>query len=191
MSSDDKREQILIAAKQIFARYGYKKTTVNDIGDAVGMTKSNLYFYFTNKNDLYNQVIRFSMLNWYREIEQAAEEGRDHAEKLINASRMAFSYLSKDEQLCAIIAHDKTIFPFSSREDRFLDVNSQTLDLYVSIIEEGQRSGQFRMVDPLQTAQLLFSIITVLIIQSYVKQDGVGQKQFAHAVDILIKGLSA
>lgn len=190
MGAEDKREQILIAAKQIFARYGFKKTTVNDIGEAVGMTKSNLYFYFTNKKDLYNQVIRFSMLNWYKEIEQSADAGKDAAEKLFNASRIAFSYLSRDEQLCSIIAQDKTIFPFSAKEDRFFDVNSQTLDLYVSIIEEGQRLGEFRQVDSLLTAQLLFSVITVLIIQSYVKQDGVGQKQFAHAVDIIIKGLS-
>jgi AcrR family transcriptional regulator len=191
VKAEEKKEQILAAAKDVFARYGFKKTTVSDIGDAVGMTKSNLYFYFTNKKDLYDQVIRYSMLEWYRRMEQASTVGHSSQQRLINASRMAFEYLSEDTRLCSIIANDRTILPFSNKENRFIDVSNQTMELYISIIKDGQRDGIFRMVDPFQTAQLLYSVLTVLIIQSYVKHDGVNGEQFDHTLDIIIKGLLA
>jgi len=48
-------ETIYAAALKTFAKYGFKKTTVEDIAVAMNMTKGNLYLYVKNKKDLFNQ----------------------------------------------------------------------------------------------------------------------------------------
>ena len=54
---DANRENILKIAQEIFSKYGYKKTTLDDIANAVRKGKSSLYYYFDSKEDLFQAVI--------------------------------------------------------------------------------------------------------------------------------------
>lgn len=57
MDTQDKRKEILKAASACFARYGYEKTTLDDIGRLVGLNKASLYYYYKNKESIYTEVI--------------------------------------------------------------------------------------------------------------------------------------
>ena len=45
MDKEKKIQEIFQTALKLFAHYGFKKTTVEDIASELGMTKSNIYFY--------------------------------------------------------------------------------------------------------------------------------------------------
>jgi AcrR family transcriptional regulator len=49
---DDVRERILTAAERCIARYGFRKTTMDDIASEVGLTRPNVYRYFADRDDL-------------------------------------------------------------------------------------------------------------------------------------------
>lgn len=53
----NKKTEILQAAAECFARYGYEKTTLDDIGRQVGLNKASLYYYYKNKESIYTEVI--------------------------------------------------------------------------------------------------------------------------------------
>lgn len=55
---DRKREQILDVAVNLFFKHGYAGTTIADIADKLGVTKPFVYYYFENKEDL------FETLSW-------------------------------------------------------------------------------------------------------------------------------
>lgn len=57
MQTQDKKKAILKAASSCFARYGYEKTTLDDIGKLVGLNKVSLYYYYKNKESIYTDVI--------------------------------------------------------------------------------------------------------------------------------------
>lgn len=57
METQDKKKAILKAASSCFARYGYEKTTLDDIGKLVGLNKVSLYYYYKNKESIYTEVI--------------------------------------------------------------------------------------------------------------------------------------
>jgi AcrR family transcriptional regulator len=46
------REIILDAAEHLFARYGYRKTTVDDLARESGIAKGTVYLYFKNKEEI-------------------------------------------------------------------------------------------------------------------------------------------
>jgi AcrR family transcriptional regulator len=52
-----RREQLLVAAMNLFARRGYHETSLDDIGAAVGVTGPNLYQHFDSKSALLLAVI--------------------------------------------------------------------------------------------------------------------------------------
>lgn len=57
MKTTNKKLQIISAAKQCFAQYGYDKTTLDDIGKRLGLNKSSLYYYFKNKEEIFTAVV--------------------------------------------------------------------------------------------------------------------------------------
>ena len=53
----ERREQILAAATQAFARSGFAATSLDDIATAAGVSRAILYRHFDSKTDLYRAVL--------------------------------------------------------------------------------------------------------------------------------------
>jgi TetR/AcrR family transcriptional regulator of autoinduction and epiphytic fitness len=51
--SDDKKSRILLAARSVFLRYGFKRVSMNDIADAAGVSRPALYVLFRNKEEIF------------------------------------------------------------------------------------------------------------------------------------------
>ena len=50
---DEKTRRILAAALDVFARHGFRKTSMQDVADAAGISRAALYLRFRNKEDLF------------------------------------------------------------------------------------------------------------------------------------------
>src|SRR5689334_8757812 len=48
----DKRQAILAAARELFARQGYEETTIAEIARAAGVAVGTVYLYFQSKHDI-------------------------------------------------------------------------------------------------------------------------------------------
>lgn len=88
MEALDKRDEILKAAGLCFARYGYEKTTLDDIGRAVGLNKASLYYYFKNKESIYTEVI-------YTEADAFLNNVMQEVSKVSGCKGKIFTYLSE------------------------------------------------------------------------------------------------
>jgi AcrR family transcriptional regulator len=58
-SPSDRRRQILDTALASFSAAGYHNTSMNDIAEALSMTKPVVYQYFDSKRALYLELLRF------------------------------------------------------------------------------------------------------------------------------------
>jgi AcrR family transcriptional regulator len=79
---DLNREAILQIAQDIFSKYGYKKTTLDDIANAVRKGKSSLYYYFNSKEDLFLAVIAKEVDILKQALEKVVFRSMDPEEKL-------------------------------------------------------------------------------------------------------------
>ena len=57
MPESGSRHQILDAAERLFARQGFARTTIKQIGDEAHVNSALLYYYFGDKERLYHQVL--------------------------------------------------------------------------------------------------------------------------------------
>jgi AcrR family transcriptional regulator len=53
----ERREQIVAAATQVFARAGFAATVLDEVADAAGISRAILYRHFDSKTDLYRAVL--------------------------------------------------------------------------------------------------------------------------------------
>jgi AcrR family transcriptional regulator len=54
---DPIREEIITGARDLFERFGFKKTTMEDIARQIGKSKSALYYYYKTKEEIFEAVI--------------------------------------------------------------------------------------------------------------------------------------
>lgn len=58
MADIEVRSQIIDSATKYFSRYGFHKTTMEEIARNIHKAKGVLYYYFKNKEDLFNEVLK-------------------------------------------------------------------------------------------------------------------------------------
>ena len=92
-------ELILKAALPFFAKYGYKKTTLEDVAQALDMSNTNLYSYFRSKRDLYQCCVDYAIDQWQEYVRQQTSEIEEPKAKLVMAWRSAVGYIVGNEQM--------------------------------------------------------------------------------------------
>jgi len=190
MTKTEKQQKIFQAALKVFARYGFKKTTVEDVATEVGMTKSNLYFYVTSKRDLYEQTVGTALKEWRDSVAAAISEADDVVEKFKVMTSKSFEYLSHRENLRSILIMDHGIFTLSPEEDRFYEINQGAMLLIKDILIQGINEGVFYKLDVEHMTELLFSIYIMFLIKTYIKSEGNSAvRMYEEGVRLILRGL--
>ncbi|MEC5344094.1 TetR family transcriptional regulator C-terminal domain-containing protein [Brenneria populi] len=65
----DNEAVILLAAEQVFARFGFKGATMAQIAQEARLPKPNLHYYFGNKQNLYLRVLDGILYDWLSPLE--------------------------------------------------------------------------------------------------------------------------
>jgi AcrR family transcriptional regulator len=81
-SKDDIREQIIEAARHIFSRFGFKKTTMDDIAAGIGKGKSSLYYYFSSKDQVFQAVVEKEIILLRSELLKVIESDLNAVDKI-------------------------------------------------------------------------------------------------------------
>ena len=137
----NKRDRILQTANEIFARYGYDKTTLDDIGKKCGLNKASLYYYFSNKEDIYVQVIMAETTVFINELQaqtanliSTADKIRHYLiervkryEKVLNMTQLSFEALQKVEPLF---------------QELYVTVREKEVDFLESLLQTGMEKRE-------------------------------------------------
>ena len=55
---EDIQEKILHIAEEVFSEKGYKDASMREIASRSGITVSNIYHYFTNKDEIFRTILK-------------------------------------------------------------------------------------------------------------------------------------
>jgi AcrR family transcriptional regulator len=83
-ASGAKREYILITAATVFGRYGYKRTSMDMLAQAAGMSRPALYQHFSGKRDIFNAMCSLMFNNVLDAGVEAVRAEGSVAERLYN-----------------------------------------------------------------------------------------------------------
>jgi AcrR family transcriptional regulator len=151
----DKREQILRVAPQLFARYGYRKTRWSDVGAAVGLQSSGLYYYFESKLHCLYEVIGSTIVGWHDRFDEVTSRPLSYEERLVEV--LFDTYDLTDEELLktrVVVAEwgRVAIRRSSGREERArLDTRARIQELeyaWGTFLARGMEEGVVAEDDP-------------------------------------------
>lgn len=190
MDKNQKQNEIFHASLRLFARFGYQKTTMDDVAAEVGMTKGNVYFYVSGKRDLYEKAVSLALQEWREKVADAVAGVDDVVEKFAVMAKLSFEYLVDNKDLCAILVKDPSIFTLTPREDRFYEINLGAIQLIKDIITQGIAEDRFLPVDVDHTSELFFSIYIMFLIKRYVKSEGISAaRMYEEGTKIVLRGI--
>lgn len=86
------REQILAAARELFLEHSFAEVSMQQIADAVGMTKAALYYHFEDKVDLFANVVLAEMRTGIQGIEDAIAAGGSREEILLRVANRLYEF---------------------------------------------------------------------------------------------------
>jgi len=184
--------EIYDAALAIFADYGFKKTTLNDIAETLNMTSGNFYRYFKNKRDLYEKTVSHALIQWQAYSIDAIPQEADIRTQFTMMSFKAVEYLSVNDTFRRLLIRDPEIFPIFPKDDPYEKINNDSMELVKSMLKKGIESQEFRDIDLDVTTQLLWLIYKTFITRIYVNNRGKEMQDIWRVfVDLITNGLFA
>ena len=150
------RDQIVKAARECFAHYGYGKTTVADLAREIGFSKAYIYRFFESKQAIGEAICGECVSGLYDQVREAVDQGEDATDKLRRFARTATTatveLLFTDRKLYEIAVHA------SSEKWATTQVYTERLQgLLEQILKEGRESGEFERKTPLdETRRSIF-----------------------------------
>ena len=150
-------QEILEAAKELFSRYGLKKTTMDDVGKATGKGKSTLYYYFPGKTELFEAVVSDELKKHLLDIRQAmnAEKSSKGKMKAFLVTRLKLK--EKLQNLSQVVYND--VFDNYKEICRIKEYfESVQIELIREIVVGGIQGGEFKDMSPEEIS--FFSIWT-------------------------------
>jgi TetR/AcrR family fatty acid metabolism transcriptional regulator len=140
---NSKHHRILEAAIKIFARQGFRQSTVSQIAREAGVADGTIYLYFKNKDDILVHFFGVKARQVFDRFREAVARGADSLEKLRNLIRVHLSEFQDDPDM-AIVYHVETHQISRLAEDQIRAMGKMYHDIISDIVEEGQQAGLIR-----------------------------------------------
>lgn len=140
---ENRREEILRAAQDLFHRQGYANTSLDDIARAVGIKREGLYYYFPNRTQILIEIIRPLGLQLRDRVREILESDASPEEKICQTVE---NHLMRFENRFAESKITLRDDYFAENEAVLAEMGPIWNDyeaLWIAIIEEGQKQGVF------------------------------------------------
>ncbi len=187
---DDMRNTIINSASDVFEKFGFKKTTVDDIAQALRKGKSSIYYYFKSKEDIFKAV-----------VEKEADAHRVKIEAIVasdqNAIEKIKSYVKTRMQAIKVMANYYTLI--RNNDISNLDLieklrakyDTEELVVIKSLLKEGMDNGLFKIKDIELSAIALFTAMKGLEFPLFIDSPKADKldKILDDMLDILFYGL--
>ncbi len=185
----DKRERILAAAIEVFARKGFYCAKVRDVARAAGVADGTIYLYFRNKDDLIIQVFEETMQRVIARLAADVSAGGSADERIRRFVAVHLDMVRQDPQLAEVITvelRQSSKFMKEYRNPSF----RRYLEILADILEDGQRRGELREdLDAWLCARALFGMLDELVLTWVLGRrfdlDAAGR----HVYEIFIRGI--
>ncbi|MBN2744746.1 TetR family transcriptional regulator [Breznakibacter xylanolyticus] len=156
--NDSVQTAILESARELFARFGYKKTTMEDIAQVLGKGKSSLYYYFKNKEEIFQAVIKWEGDLLFSKLQKVLQTNDAPDVKMRNYVVIRMENIRELQNYHVTLKQDVP-GGFEFLEQIKNDYEQQEVQMIESIMQEGLDAGLFHLNN---TNMAAVAIVTAL-----------------------------
>ncbi len=178
------RREILDAAAILFRVHGYTGVSIGDVAGYVGIGRTTLYEYFTDKEDLLASLVEARIPQVMEELVSGLPADRPYREQLSELIVRGIDFVSTDEDLGAMLIRET---PRLGRETqiRIREAHQPLADEITALCRLGIEAGEFRPFDPDEAGRLVFATMWTAS-QSLIRDEDAKQRRH-EAADTLVR----
>jgi AcrR family transcriptional regulator len=156
---EERPRQILEAALAVFAERGLSAARLEDIARQAGVSKGTIYLYFPNKEELFREVVRHSVIAYIERAEAMLVQQADAGQALRDWMTGYWAWLRSPvfPAMHRLVNSEGHNFPdlvaFYATE-----VIERAHRLVCEIIKRAMNQGRIRRMDPLVAARMLTAL---------------------------------
>lgn len=187
------REAILDATDQFLARYGYKKMTIDDLAQEVGIGKGSIYLHFKSKEEIALSHIDRIIERLTTRLKTIVESDKSPEESLrqMLVLRVLFRFDSVQHYTQSLNDLLAALRPklLARREGYF----RQESEIFASVIIKGQEQNIFAEGDAIKLAEV-FLLATNTLLPYSLSVEELGEREeieekTLRIADVLLKGI--
>lgn len=185
---DEKKERIIVAAKELIAQFGFKKTTMDEIATKARMGKSTMYYYFKNKEDIFAEIVRIDSDIFHQKLNEAIQVANSPQDKIMQYVRTRMLHLKELSNYYKTLTHeylDHYFFIEQVREEFYNFENSILNDL----INDGIEQKLFAPCDVDVVVRMITIAIKGLEYSSFTQKEQDLERDSKQMIDIIFKGI--
>lgn len=161
MKDNRTRIKILKAAEVEFQVRGFSGVRIADIAERAGVNHSLLHYYFSTKEELFDQVMNSKMARLQESLLEAFRlEGLPVAEKIVEMIVRNFNFLCQNPDLPRFVINEVIACPeyMDKIKNEGLPLMKESLDQLQRDLDAAARGGEVRQMD---AATLLMDILSL------------------------------
>ncbi len=177
------KRRIFEAAKTLFARYGFRKTTVDEIAEWAGISKSTMYKVFRTKEEILAELIIWEARAFRRAYMAEIKKLDDPLKKVEMLCRESSEYFNKYPFLGRVMVDEERRFtPFLRGQVSFVEDGIR--DIIGKLLEEGIAKGAFR---PLNVPDATETILALM--RAFAYHQTPGEAENSEWVNFVLNGI--
>lgn len=190
MARSKSKLQIIEAAGETFGRYGFKKTTMDDIAFSAGKGKSSLYYYFKNKEDVFEAVVEYEAAHLKQEIDTELAKIDVSTERLRKYVAIRMSRFAARGNLYTAL-NDNFLATFAFIEKIRNNYRDYEISIIAKILEEGIKNKEFKRVDTKFTGEAILTCMIGFEVPLLTKDNSPAdsERKIYNVIDMFFYGL--
>jgi len=185
------RERLMQAATELFTQKGYAATSVREIVAAAGVSKPVLYYYFKNKEGIFQEIVRFGIEKVDNLILDVAGMNGSVLPKIRHLFERTIWMIQEDLPIMRLLyaaqyggCRELPAVNLQDIEDRFDDA-------VLALVKEGIRRGEFVGDDPGIMRWILVGAISLTMEMMLFRPElGGGRDSLIRMVDLILRGFA-
>ena len=156
--AENKRENIIDAARKVFSQYGFSKTTMDEIAQAARKGKSSIYYYFNSKEEIFEAVVKTEanilkeeILNKLNSTDEPLQKIKYYISSRTNGIKKLGNFYNAMQN--DLLNHLHFI------EQARKEYDEMEFDLICGILTDGNKKEIFDIQEPRLAAMVLITIM--------------------------------
>lgn len=189
---EERREHIIKAAIKVFGKNKFHKTKMLDIGNEAQIGKSTIYEYFDSKKNLFEEILMYIAIEYYKFMKMEVHKYKTSKEKLIAFASYHGKFMQDHLELLEGAMMDSTVIS-EKMGKKILSKKEEVFILLEDILKEGVESGELLegLDTQLAACAVIGSINHSYAMQIYVRGSNIDQVNPENIIGMLYKGMAA
>ena len=141
---EEVRLHIVGVARRIFTRYGFRKTTMEEIASTSQMGKSSIYYYFKSKEEIFRAVVEFEAMMLKERLSRIIGKNNSPPDRLKAYILFRLHHVRTLENFYAAL-NEETLSHMGFILDIRRNFEIEEQQLVGEILEDGMKQGVFQL----------------------------------------------